>query len=342
MKKTLLFLLLMVLVSISTNIYAQKTPPSQLIEKYWSVGVQVNAFNYFGDLNPLKQYVSTKIEFTRPNFAINISKKMTRNLSIRASLGYGRIVGDDSQSANVKNLESVGRYGRNLHFRNDIFELAFVGIYEFKSSKGRFYRRSYLTPYVMAGIAGIYHNPKAKTAESMGGNWVALQPLGTEGQGKQGYAKAYSLWQLAFPVGVGLRYRLNDKLDISAEIGFRITTTDHLDDVGGRYANLRDLDSDLARKMADRSAEPTSALTGQARDMAALTAVVGGATNMYGSNDDLGNLVPVAGYQRLLGYGLKGDVRGSGGFAKNDMYVVTGFHLNYILTTRRHPRYRSR
>ncbi|TAE72687.1 MAG: hypothetical protein EAZ85_09135 [Bacteroidetes bacterium] len=330
----------MVILAISTNIYAQRTPPSQLIEKYWSVGFQVNAFNYFGDLNPLKQYVSTKFEYTRPNFAINISKKMTKNLSLRASLGYGRITADDSQSGSLKTLETAGRYGRNLHFRNDLFELAVVGIYEFKSSKGRFYRRSYLTPYIMGGIAGFYHNPKAKAPG--GGDWVALQPLGTEGQGKAGYAKAYSLWQLAFPVGVGLRYRLNDKLDISAEIGFRFTTTDHLDDVGGRYANINDLSSDLAKKMADRSAEPTSALTGQTRDLAAISAIVGGVSNMYGSNDDLGNLVPVAGYQRLGSYGLRGDVRGTGAFGRNDMYVVTGFHLNYILTTRRHPRYRSR
>lgn len=342
MKKSVPILLLIAFLAISTNIYAQRTPPSQLIEKYWSVGFQVNAFNYFGDLNPLKQYVSTKLEFTRPNIAINISKKMTKNLSLRASFGYGRIVGDDSQAATLKDLDGAGRYGRNLHFRNDLFELAVVGIYEFKSSKGRFYRRSYLTPYVMAGIAGFHHNPKAKTPTAMGADWVALQPLGTEGQGKPGYAKAYSLWQLAFPVGVGLRYRLNDKLDISAEIGFRFTTTDHLDDVSGRYADIRDLSSDLARKMADRSAEPTSALTGKPRDIAAVSAIVGGVSTAFGSNDDLNNLVQLPGYQRLGSYGLKGDVRGTGLFGKNDMYVVTGFHLNYILTTRRHPRYRSR
>jgi hypothetical protein len=341
MKKYILTLLLCGLFLFTQEGMAQRTPPSQQIEKYWSVGVQLNAFNYFGDLNPLKQYVSTKLEFTRPNFTIHVNKKLTQNISVRLGLGYGRIMGDDFRAGNLDNLERAGRYGRNLHFRNDIYELSLVGTYELFKSKGRFYRRAYFTPYFMAGIGVFHHNPKAKTPVDLGGDWVALQPLRTEGQGKPGYAKPYSLWQMSIPVGIGVRYRLNDKIDISAEIGFRFTTTDHLDDVGGRYANINDLDSDLAKRMADRSAEPIAAWANQTRDLAAISAIVGSVSNMYGSNSDLNNLTPQP-YTRLSSYGLQGDVRGTQGRFQNDMFVVTGFHLNYILTTRRHPRYRSR
>ncbi len=330
MKKHLLLtaVLSLFFASIAT---AQRTPPSQRTEKYWSVGAQINAFNYFGDLNPLKQFVSTKLDHTRPNFGIQIARKMTQHWYVRASLNYGRLVGNDNTSASPDSPSSVGRYGRNLHFRNDIIELAVVGQYELFKNPNRFYRRAYWNPYIFGGVAGFYHNPKAKAPESMGGGWVALRPLGTEGQGKEGYAKMYSNFQLAFPIGIGVRFRLTDKWDISAEVGGRILTTDHIDDVGGNYPDLKDLDSELARRMSNRTAEPTNVFSGNTRDLAFLETKLGTLSTWTDSN---GIVYP------LLDGREPGSVRGSQGKQLNDFYLVTGIHLNYILTTRRHPRLR--
>jgi hypothetical protein len=330
MKKSL-FITAILCATVIFDSIAQRTPPSQRIEKYWSVGAQINAFNYFGDLNPLKQFVSTKIDHTRPNFGVQITKKMTTHISVRASLNYGRLVGNDNTAASPDASSSVGRYGRNLHFRNDIIELAVVGQYELFKNPNRFYRRAYWNPYVFVGIAGVYHNPKAKAPESMGGGWVALRPLGTEGQGKEGYAKMYSNFVMAFPLGIGVRFRLNDRWDLSAEVGGRILTTDHIDDVGGNYPNLKDLDSELARRMSNRTAEPTNVFSGNTRDIASLEPKLGGLTTFIDSD---GKVYP------LLDGREPGSVRGSQGKQLNDFYLVTGVHVNYILTTRRHPRLR--
>ncbi|NJO00446.1 MAG: hypothetical protein HC880_01065 [Bacteroidia bacterium] len=322
-------------------------------EDYWTLGVQVNAFNYFGDLNPLNRRVSTEISFTRPNFAFEVTRKIGSRFHLRGSLGYGRLRGDDYVAADPDKPESLGRYGRNLHFRSDIVELAFTTIFEIFPSRGRFYRRRYLTPYIFAGIAGFYHNPKARVpidfASPEGGaapgDWVALKPLRTEGQGQgPGYGKEYSLVQFAVPLGGGVRWRINDRMDLSFEMGFRILFFDHIDDVGGRYPDIRDLPSALSRAMFDRSAESIAAAAGGTRDIARISETLGALTNLYGTPTDqvdINTLFPGENLERLLSYGIRGDKRGNAP-GDNDMYLVTGFRLNYILTTRRYPRLKTR
>ena len=98
-----------------------------------------------------------------------------------------------------------------------------------------------LTPYFLVGIAGFHHNPQAQvpseyvlpantapTAFPNAGEWVDLQPLGTEGQNSELLStdanfgiKPYSLWQISIPIGIGARYRLADALDISFDISMR-------------------------------------------------------------------------------------------------------------------------
>jgi hypothetical protein len=282
-------------------------------QNYWAIGGQVNIVNYFGDLNPWTQYAGADPKFTRPSFMIHASRKFGRRIHVRANFGWARLRGDDFISAAVFKPEHQPRYARNLHFRNDITELSVIGIYDILPSsprtvirtkspraRGRMIReRRRWTPYVFAGVGLIRHNPKAKTPDALGNEWVALQPLGTEGQqsGQPGYEKPYSLIQPVFPVGLGFRWKLNQRIDIAAEIGLRITLTDYLDDVSGKYPVAADLQSDLARAMSNRTLETTSAVTGKER------AVV-----IFASD---------------------GEVRGNP--QEKDTYLVTGFHVYYIL-----------
>ena len=282
-------------------------------QHYWSFGAQVNVANYFGDLNPWTQYVGADPKFTRPSFMIHATRKFGRRIHVRANFGWARLRGDDFLSAAVFKPEHQPRYARNLHFRNDVKEFGITGIFDiFPSSRrtvvrtksprarGRMIReRVRWTPYIFAGVGLILHNPRAKTPESLGGEWVALQPLGTEGQqtGLPQYQAPYSLVQPVFPVGIGVRWKLNQRIDIGVEMGLRITLTDYLDDVGGNYPVAADLQSDLARAMSNRTLETTSAVFGTER------AVVIRAAD--------------------------GEIRGNSN--ENDMYLITGFHVYYIL-----------
>ena len=171
----------------------------------------------------------------------------------------------------------------------------------------------------------IYHDPRGKTPEVFGNDWVRLRPLRTEGQGLtrssdgSSYDRPYSLIQPVIPVGVGVRFKLNDRTDLSFEVGYRVTFTDYLDDVGGNYANPNDLESDLARAVANRTVELTDAVTGDSR-----------IPNLENFTTNVSPIIlDAAGSPTITGFGNDGDKRGEG--ANQDIYLIAGFKLNYIL-----------
>ncbi|MEJ0031274.1 MAG: hypothetical protein WDO15_13250 [Bacteroidota bacterium] len=69
------------------------------------------------------------------------------------------------------------------------------------------------------------------------------------------------MFQVAIPFGLGARLKLTETLDLWADIGFRYTFTDYLDDVSKNYVDLGALKSPLAQSMSYRTNElklPTS------------------------------------------------------------------------------------
>ncbi len=67
-----------------------------------------------------------------------------------------------------------------------------------------------------------------------------MQPLSTEGEGLSQYSgrKKYSLTQVCFPVGIGWKVILTDRIEVSYEFGYRFLFTDYFDDVSKSYINL--------------------------------------------------------------------------------------------------------
>ncbi|MEZ5059160.1 MAG: hypothetical protein R2879_19155 [Saprospiraceae bacterium] len=109
-------------------------------------------------------------------------------------------------------------------------------------------------PYLFVGIAASSFNPKAK----YNNEWVALQPLGTEGQGIGGNDSPYSKVAFAIPFGIGFKYAFNDLWNIGLEFGARKTFTDYLDDVGGTYTSYNELlagNGQLAANLGNRTGE---------------------------------------------------------------------------------------
>jgi hypothetical protein len=296
-------------------------------KNYLAIGFQVNVANYFGDLNPMDKFLSTELRFTRPSFAFQVTKKITPYLFLRGSLSLAWLTGDDYTSAKPTDGLAKYRYIRNAHFRNRITELSVVGIYDLKPNRGLYYRRKFVTPYVFAGIGLIYHNPQAKTPAEFGANWTDLQPLRTEGQGREGNPRQYSRIQPVIPFGLGAKFRLTNRIDIGWELGIRLTFTDYLDDVSGTYVNPWELDNDLSRAMANRTLEPFAQYSGGNRtaEVTRLLTEFGGGGPL--SLKDPNN--PTNTYTTFNGYGRRGDQRGNA--SSKDYYVFTGFRLTYLL-----------
>ncbi len=288
---------------------------------YYAIDGGIGAMNYFGDLNPLAQYASTDLSKTRPAFTIGMMRKMSSRLHLRIGAQWGRLMANDFQAADPNHPRHRYRYMRNAHFRNNVYELSLIGYYDLKPSQFVYYKRQNATPYLVLGLAGFYHNPIAKTPEEFGNRWTSLRALSTEGQGLtrksdgSKYGKKYSNFQIAIPIGAGLKFKLTDRMDLWFDVAYRILFTDYIDDVSGNYANAADLPSDLSRAMANRTMELTDARTGGTRDIKIFD--INGFTN-----DGVGELT-------INGFGNDGDKRGEK--SNSDVYIVTNIHLSYIL-----------
>jgi hypothetical protein len=304
-------------------------------KRYINLGVSVDALNYFGDLAPKSQMASTNISLTRPAFSIYGTYRFQPNISFRGSFSWGRITGDDFESADPYDDEGRFRYIRNLSFRNDIKELAFVGIYDLFGNHGTFLNRIEFTPYAFAGVAVFHHNPKGKVPNQdiwgnpleEAGQWIALRELGTEGQLSEHYdIKQYSVIQPSIPFGLGIRAKLQKRLDFEFEIGYRFLFTDYIDDVSGMYVDLGALGSELSRAMSDRSRETTAVISGSRRDF----------ENVIEPNTNLVTLDPSpydgVRYTIYGGYGQDQETANRGFSGDKDIYIVTSFKISYIIS----------
>ena len=167
-------------------------------------------------------------------------------------LGYIRA--DDS-----RNEKDTANFNRNLHFRSPIYELS--GQVEFNFLPYETGNSLYpFTPFVFAGVSLFRFNPQA---EASNGEWVALQPLGTEGQATTAFPdrKKYALTQFSIPMGGGFKIAVNKTFNIILEYGIRKTFTDYLDDVSTTYTggNLFEWNN-IHKEMSDRSLDGTKAI----------------------------------------------------------------------------------
>ncbi len=216
------------------------------------VGATVGASNYMGDLAPSGLWTSLgQMHFSAGVFArYNIGKWV----SAKGYFNYGKVSADDT-TGNASN----SREERNLSFRSNIFEFGLNAEFNILGYQPYNLERTF-SPYVFLGVAGFKFNPQA----DYDGGWVNLQPLGTEGQGMAGNPAKYKTFQLSIPIGLGLKYAINDKWNLGLEIGFRKTFTDYLDDVSGNYPDLAALASangELAAELSWRGDEVSDEIT---------------------------------------------------------------------------------
>ncbi len=207
------------------------------------IGIMAGSSYYLGDIN------KKHFDYMMPAGGIVVRKNIDRRIVVKGELLLGYVRGDDS-----RNAKDTANFNRNLHFRSPIYEVS--GQVEFNFLPYETGNSLYpFTPFIFAGVSLFRFNPQA---EANSGEWVALQPLGTEGQGTTSFSerKKYALTQFSIPMGGGFKIAVNKTFNIILEYGIRKTFTDYLDDVSTTYPgqNLRNFDmSPLATEMSDRN-----------------------------------------------------------------------------------------
>lgn len=302
-------------------------------KRYSFAGASINSMNYFGDLAPASNVSSTDFKFTRPGFSLSYGRKYGPIYWWRISFSWGTLRGDDFNSADPYNEVAKYRYVRNLHFRNRISELAYTLHFDLLENPYTYLRRPEWTPYVFIGFALLHHNPKARVPEEdpysgrafeNSGEWVALQPLGTEGQNSGLYnTKPYRRIQPAVPFGLGIKVRVADQWDIALEIGMRYLFFDYIDDVSGGYVDLGIFDDPMARALSDRSQENMGGAKAKPRDFAIIEDVT--TSHTYVGMDGQS-------YTVYNGYGSDkhpSNIRGN--VNDRDIYIITSLKINRVL-----------
>ena len=219
--------------------------PSFLLAQHTEIGFLLGASNYIGELS--NNQSTFYWQETKPAFGFFGKYNHNSMVALRGGLNFSSVSGEDSNSENKSISE------RNLSFQSRIIELSLIGEFNFPGYQPYALAKPF-SPFLFGGIALANFNPKA----DFNGESVALQPLGTEGQGIPGFARPYSKTTLAIPFGAGLKWALNDAINVGFEVGARLTFTDYLDDVGGVFADNDALiqgNGELAAALANRTGE---------------------------------------------------------------------------------------
>lgn len=309
-KKTILFIVALLTSFVN---FAQKKimpPPYERFYKTSDLGLGVGSSQYFGDIHAFNNqfsYTST----TRWNANISFTRHLNPSYSVRIIATYTRIMADDYLSTKNKVDGISNKYDnqflRNSHFRNDIKEISLQTLFNLKNA---FYsirneNRINITPYLIAGIGVYHHAPKAREmynfTDKKLGAWI---PLNT--------TNWVNSFNLSIPLGLGIRKKINTKLDFAAEICYRITFSDQLDDIiSESYPNS-------TNPLVNRSQERYSALSSEDRStLFNLVANRQGFPTFSGTGEK---------FPPIIGYPNETPKRGETG---NDAFLTTTLQIRY-------------
>jgi hypothetical protein len=217
--------------------------PCFLSAQFFELGGFGGVASFNGDVN-----TNNIIANTDAAFGAFLRYTPHPNVAFRLNFVKGNLIANDRQSdhSNIKE--------RNFNFKSDLYEFSFLTewnilpIYPWNNQQ-------VFSPYIGLGVAVFMFNPMTKYQ----GEWLALQPLGTEGQGLNGYEQPYALRQLALPLTAGIKYVIGQRFCIGLEFGYRFTFTDYIDDVSGVYLSPTILQTNgtLAVALANRTEEYT-------------------------------------------------------------------------------------
>ncbi|MFZ9387695.1 MAG: DUF6089 family protein [Chitinophagaceae bacterium] len=243
-------------------------------------GFGVGAGHYFGDLN-------TRAKLNRAKLAATMffRKNLGNYIAIRVGASFAQLGYSD-----IYNTHNTYMQTRNLSFNSRVWELALQGDFNFFRFMPGDPAFSF-TPYITFGVGIFSYDPYAY----LQGRKVQLRPLGTEGQG----SNTYSSMAISIPFGGGVKYALNDRINIGFEVLHRFTNTDYLDDVSTVYP--------------DASAFPPNP-DGSPSDGFLL----------YDRSYELGNPIGIKGRQR-------------GNSKQKDQFVTAMFHVSFNLQSYKCP-----
>lgn len=275
MRKRMLRSILALCISAAALPAAKAQSPEYIEPSGFSLGTTFGLADMWGDVGTktiVDHYGNDKY-WRKPHFMGGLFLRYTAHpsFSIRMGASYGTVFADDSWNEHNANKatsptdDAYVRYLRNQIAKTNIWE----GNLIFEFSPFRMGVNSKLAhkrwqPYLMAGIAAYHFRAMGEYRDRVTDQkkWVDLYDLHIEGDGWDfaGAPAKYKKWQMAVPLGVGLRWDIGYHLGLGVEYMYRYCFTDYLDGVSDKYIdpalydkNLSPQDADIAKNVSDRT-----------------------------------------------------------------------------------------
>ncbi len=226
----------------------------------WEFGFDIGGANYVGDINSAfnsneanaqwNQFEQS-FDFYNTNFRFGLLARynFSPRWVVTTEVNFTTLEGDDKHYQNP----------RNLNFYSPLREVSVVCEFNFLDYRTGS-RQHRITPYIFAGLAGFYFNPKTDILNPRTNEIESteLQPLNTEGQNMESYDKDYSRYGLSIPFGLGVKFSLSSYVCLGVQWGFRKTFTDYIDDISKNYVDhtiMTNYAGELGAAAADRTNE---------------------------------------------------------------------------------------
>ena len=244
----------------------------------YEAGISVNAMNCLTDMGG-KKGIGKKflkdlnIGKTHLSGGVFFSVAYKNAVALRLEGTFGQISANDDVLLGITDIAKE-RFNRNLNFRSHITDVTAMleihPMYIFIDWPAKETTPPRTSPYLLGGIGYFSFNPQTR----VGNRFVDLQKLSTEGQGFAEYPdrQVYKLNQLNIPLGAGVKYELSPLINLRAEMVYRKTFTDYIDDLSTTYIDPALFDkyfgatsqkSISARALYDRQIENHAGINGK-------------------------------------------------------------------------------
>lgn len=179
----------------------------------FQVGVFLGASSYEGDVHCLEEENLNIFTEANATFGVSFYKNFSKQLSGGVNLFFAKLSGTDKAFTSNK-----GHQQRGFSFTNNITEISL------RLNYAPFGNKAWkVSPYVFGGAglalgsADTDYNKNAQSDEK-------IKQINTDIQNATSSS-------FALPVGLGLTYRMNEKIDINLEAGMRFGLNDYMDGV---------------------------------------------------------------------------------------------------------------
>ena len=231
MKKNVIPVLLLLLLPMLSA--AQSFMGWEYNDRYFSVQVGTGRSGYIGELTNGKPLVGGLSMFN-----VGVEARLLGQLGAKFQYINFDLAGSDE---NAK--DSTVNQQRNLSFFSNNHEFSLQAVYYIFPYTGKYHTRRVYEPYIAVGVAYTLFNPKA----NLDGTDYVLSDFQTEG-------KAYGKSGIVLPLSLGVKWKLNEFMNLNLDLAWRFTFTDYLDDVSGVYGGPF-TDGSLKSRLSNRKDE---------------------------------------------------------------------------------------